>query len=236
MLTYIIKRVLWAILVLLIVVLITYMIFFLLPSGDPAVRLAGKNPTPLLLAQVRLQFGLNHPWYVQYALFLKHAFLGDQYGWPGLGLSFNNKVPLEGHHLQPDRRHGAARGRRCDRLARDRAVDRHPRRAAPAHGRRSNRDGVRGPRHLDARVLPRAACALHLLVQTALAARNRLLPTQPLRVRSMVRSLDLALGRSGGPVRRVLREAHALEPDGDDDGGLRPNGARQRAVRAHASC
>ena len=96
MLTYIIKRVLWAILVLLIVVLATYMIFFLLPSGDPAVRLAGKNPTPLLLAQVRLQFGLNHPWYVQYALFLKHAFIGDQYGWPGLGLSFNNKVPLKG--------------------------------------------------------------------------------------------------------------------------------------------
>ena len=49
MLRYIIRRVLWAILVLLIVVLITYMIFFLLPSGDPAVRLAGKNQTPQLL-------------------------------------------------------------------------------------------------------------------------------------------------------------------------------------------
>ena len=44
MLRYIIRRVLWAILVLLIVVFITYMIFFLLPSGDPAVRLAGKAP------------------------------------------------------------------------------------------------------------------------------------------------------------------------------------------------
>src|SRR3954447_20108447 len=96
MLRYIIRRILWAILVLLIVVFITYMIFFLLPSGDPAVRLAGKNQTPQLLEQIRLQFGLNHPWYIQYLLFLKHAVLGDQYGWPGLGLSFISKVPLKG--------------------------------------------------------------------------------------------------------------------------------------------
>ena len=95
MISYIIKRVLWAILVLLIVVFFTYMIFFMLPSGDPAVRLAGKNQTPLLLEQIRQQFGLNHPWYIQYALFLKHAFVGDQYGWPGLGLSFTTKVPLK---------------------------------------------------------------------------------------------------------------------------------------------
>ena len=96
MIAYIIRRILWAILVLLIVVFLTYMIFFLLPSGDPAVRLAGKNQTPLLLEQIRQQFGLNHPWYIQYLLFLKHAFLGDQYGWPGLGLSFTSKVPLKG--------------------------------------------------------------------------------------------------------------------------------------------
>jgi peptide/nickel transport system permease protein len=96
MLRYIIRRVLWAILVLLIVVFLTYLIFFLLPSGDPAVRLAGKNQTPQLLAQIRAQFGLDHPWYVQYYLFLKHAALGDKYGWPGFGLSFINKIPLKG--------------------------------------------------------------------------------------------------------------------------------------------
>jgi len=96
MIRYIIRRVLWAILVLLIVVFLTYMIFFLLPSGDPAVRLAGKNQTPQLLAQIREQFGLDHPWYVQYFLFLRHAFFGDKYGWPGLGLSFTLKIPLKG--------------------------------------------------------------------------------------------------------------------------------------------
>jgi peptide/nickel transport system permease protein len=100
MIRYIVRRILWAILVLFIVVFLTYMIFFLLPSGDPAVRLAGKNQTPLLLQQIRQQFGLDHPWYVQYLLFLKHAFLGDQYGWPGLGLSFTSKVPLKGIVLE----------------------------------------------------------------------------------------------------------------------------------------
>jgi peptide/nickel transport system permease protein len=57
--------------------------------------LAGKNQTPLLLAHIRAQFGLDHPWYIQYLLFLKHAVLGDQYGWPGLGQSFITKVPLK---------------------------------------------------------------------------------------------------------------------------------------------
>jgi len=94
MIRYIIRRVLWAILVLLIVVFVTYVIFFLLPTGDPAVRLAGKARTPEILAQIREHYGLDHPWYVQYLLFLKRAVLGDQYGWPGLGQSFTTKVPL----------------------------------------------------------------------------------------------------------------------------------------------
>jgi peptide/nickel transport system permease protein len=32
---------------------------------------------------------------VQYALFVKRIFLGDQYGWPGLGFSFNTRSPLK---------------------------------------------------------------------------------------------------------------------------------------------
>ena len=95
MIRYIIRRVLWAILVLLIVVFLTFVIFFLLPTGDPAVRLAGKARTPEILAQIREHYGLDHPWYVQYLLFLKRAVLGDQYGWPGLGQSFTTKVPLK---------------------------------------------------------------------------------------------------------------------------------------------
>jgi peptide/nickel transport system permease protein len=95
MIQYIIRRLLWVGLVLLFVVFITYAIFFLLPAGDPAQRLVGKNNSPEAKAEVEKQFGLDKPWYTQYYIFTKHIFLGDQYGWPGLGLSLSSREPLK---------------------------------------------------------------------------------------------------------------------------------------------
>ena len=85
---YVIRRLLGVVLVLLIIAAITYGIFFVMSPVDPAVLFAGKQPTPELIAQVRAQFGLNLPVWEQYGIFVKHVFLGDQYGWPGLGFSF----------------------------------------------------------------------------------------------------------------------------------------------------
>jgi peptide/nickel transport system permease protein len=95
MIRYIIRRILWAILVLLVVVFLTYVIFFLLPAGDPALRFAGKNATPAVMANIRHSLGLDHPWYIQYVLFTKGVVLGDKYGWPGLGVSFTNGQPMK---------------------------------------------------------------------------------------------------------------------------------------------
>jgi peptide/nickel transport system permease protein len=95
MIQYIIRRLLWVVLVLLIVVFLTYAIFFLLPAGDPAHRLVGKNNTPEALATVKAQFGLDKPWYEQYAIFTRNIFLGDKYGWPGLGQSISLRTPLK---------------------------------------------------------------------------------------------------------------------------------------------
>jgi peptide/nickel transport system permease protein len=91
---YIIRRLLWIILVLLLITLFTYFIFFRLPPGDPAVRFAGKQPTTAAIAEVKKLFGLDKPFFVQYGLYVKRFFLGDQYGWPGLGFSFNTRSPL----------------------------------------------------------------------------------------------------------------------------------------------
>jgi peptide/nickel transport system permease protein len=85
---YIVRRLLWVVVVVLIITTFTYVIFFVMPSTDPAVQFAGRNPTPELIAEVRRQFGLDKPIWQQYALFLKNTFTGDQYGWPGLGFSF----------------------------------------------------------------------------------------------------------------------------------------------------
>jgi peptide/nickel transport system permease protein len=89
---YVIRRLIWVVFVLLIITFITFVIFFKLPSGDPAVRLAGKQPTPELIAQVKKNLGLNHSWPVQYGLFVKHLVTGDQCGRPGLGFSYDSRT------------------------------------------------------------------------------------------------------------------------------------------------
>jgi peptide/nickel transport system permease protein len=92
---YIVRRVLWVVVVMLVVTSITFVVFFVLPSTDPAVTFAGKNPTPEQVEEVRRQFGLDKPVPVQYLLFIKHVFLGDQYGWPGLGFSYSTRSPVK---------------------------------------------------------------------------------------------------------------------------------------------
>ena len=64
--------------VVLIVTLITYFIFFIMPPGDPALRFAGKSPTPETLAAVRERFGLDGAWYQQFGTFVKRVFTGDE--------------------------------------------------------------------------------------------------------------------------------------------------------------
>jgi peptide/nickel transport system permease protein len=54
----------------------------------------GKQPTPESIALVRHNLGLDKPFYVQYAKFLKAIVLGDKYGWPGLGYSYDSSIPI----------------------------------------------------------------------------------------------------------------------------------------------
>jgi peptide/nickel transport system permease protein len=92
---YIVRRLLWVVVVVLIITAFTYVIFFVMPPTDPAVQFAGRSPTPELIAEVRRQFGLDKPVWAQYGLFLKHVFTGDEYGWPGLGFSFVTRSPVK---------------------------------------------------------------------------------------------------------------------------------------------
>jgi peptide/nickel transport system permease protein len=85
---YIVRRVLWACVVVLIVLMLTFAVFYLMPSGDPALRFAGKSPTPESLALIRDRLGLDEPWYRQYGIYVKNVSTGDEYGWPGLGYSY----------------------------------------------------------------------------------------------------------------------------------------------------
>ena len=80
---YIVRRVLWAILLLLVVSFLTFVIFNVFPSADPAALRAGRNATPALVEQIRRNLGLDKPFYVQYWNYLKglvtHFDLGYSY-------------------------------------------------------------------------------------------------------------------------------------------------------------
>jgi peptide/nickel transport system permease protein len=94
-LRYIVRRLLWVAFVLLFITFVTYLIFFLMPPTDPSVNFCGRQPTPECITEVRHQFGLDRPLFVQYGLFVKRVFLGDEYGWPGMGFSFNTRSALK---------------------------------------------------------------------------------------------------------------------------------------------
>jgi len=94
MVLYLIRRLAWAVVVLLAVTAVTFAIFYLLPPGDPAARFAGRSPTPELIATIRHNLALDKPWYTQYFKFTKNVVTGDQYGWPGLGYSYGSSVPI----------------------------------------------------------------------------------------------------------------------------------------------
>jgi peptide/nickel transport system permease protein len=114
---YVIRRLLWTGLVVLIVTLLTFLIFFVMLPGNKAVRFAGKQPTPAILAEVEKNLGLDkpvfgievpriwesRPWDSQYGIYLKHLAVGDKdecptgvegCGWPGLGVAYGDQTSV----------------------------------------------------------------------------------------------------------------------------------------------
>jgi peptide/nickel transport system permease protein len=91
---YTIRRLIWAAAVVLVVTMVTFLIFFLMPPGDPALRFAGRAAAPETIQRIREDFGLDKPWYHQYGIFVKNLFTGDEWGWPGLGFSYDTRIPV----------------------------------------------------------------------------------------------------------------------------------------------
>jgi peptide/nickel transport system permease protein len=75
MLKFIIRRALWAALVLFTISALTFLIFFKTPGVNPARLMAGRNPDPATIAQIRIAFGFNRPLVVQYGLFMDHLLI-----------------------------------------------------------------------------------------------------------------------------------------------------------------
>ena len=86
---YVVRRLLWSVVVLLIVSATTFVIFFAVP-GKPAELIAGKYATPQTVAQIEKRLGLDQPKAVQYLRFVTRAVRGD---W---GFSYVSQQPVLG--------------------------------------------------------------------------------------------------------------------------------------------
>jgi peptide/nickel transport system permease protein len=107
--TFIIRRLIGTIFLLIVVSIITFAIFFLIPrlAGQNTYQLAaqyvGRNPTRQAILQVEQQLGLADPLYLQYGRFLKGIVLGAHYRSgpsvtycppPCFGYSFRSQQPV----------------------------------------------------------------------------------------------------------------------------------------------
>ena len=81
MLRYIIRRVLWGILLLFLVSLLTFLFFYIFPAADPAVLRAGRNAGPQTIAYIRHELGLDQPVYTQFYNYVKGILLHGNFGY-----------------------------------------------------------------------------------------------------------------------------------------------------------
>jgi peptide/nickel transport system permease protein len=99
MLGYVVRRLLWLLVLLVAISILTFMLFFLLP-GDPAGQALGRAATPEKIALVRHRMGLDLPVWRQYLNTLHGPDLGTGHAtgifrWPpNLGYSFRNDEPV----------------------------------------------------------------------------------------------------------------------------------------------
>ena len=109
MISFIIRRLIAAVFLLIIVSMVVFAIFFILPrlGGQTNYGLAteyvGRNPTRAAVLQMIDQLGLNKPLYLQYWAYLKAIVVGGHYGTgvnsaycppPCFGYSFKNQQPV----------------------------------------------------------------------------------------------------------------------------------------------
>jgi peptide/nickel transport system permease protein len=90
MTTYIIRRLLWVIVLLFLVSAITFVIFFALPSADPAQLRAGRQPNPALVEAIRHKLGLDKSLPVQYWRYMKGIVLHFDFGY-----SYQNNISVK---------------------------------------------------------------------------------------------------------------------------------------------
>jgi peptide/nickel transport system permease protein len=87
---YIIRRLLWVLVMLVLASFLAFVVFYLLPAAEPAALRAGHQPTTALIAAIRHSLGLDKPWYDQYLHYMDRLFLHFDFGY-----SYHADVPVK---------------------------------------------------------------------------------------------------------------------------------------------
>jgi len=75
-LTFLVRRLIGMALVLVVVSFVVFLIFIVVPGGDPAVRIAGRTANDQNIENIRKTWGFDEPFYVQYGSMMKKALNG----------------------------------------------------------------------------------------------------------------------------------------------------------------
>ena len=237
MAAYIARRLIWVVFLLFVITLITFVIFSVLPAGDPAVARAGRQPSPELIASIRAavrarqaqagavhQLHRRHPAVPRPQRRLLRVLLPEQHR-----RAARDPRAAPDDDL-PDRR-------RRDPVALDRHPDRHPLRrqdrlAGWTASRWASRCSSSPPRSTSS-ASSRSTCST-----TTSASSRSCRATRPTTPRDDVlrqgRGADHAVVRARGGVRGDLRALPARQPDRHAAGGLHPHGAGQGPVASGA--
>src|SRR5947208_10419156 len=87
---YILRRLLWGVLLMFVVSGLLFLMFRYLPTADPAKLRAGRLQSPQIIAEIRHTFGLDKSTFAQFWLYMKNVFLHFN-----LGYSYYSNAPVK---------------------------------------------------------------------------------------------------------------------------------------------
>ncbi len=88
---YILRRLLWGVVLLILVSALTFVLFRILPTGNAARLRAGRNASPKVIAEISRDLGLNKPLIEQFWIYMKGIFLHFN-----LGFSYYSSASVRG--------------------------------------------------------------------------------------------------------------------------------------------
>jgi peptide/nickel transport system permease protein len=77
MLRFVVRRLIGMVLVMFAISVLVFLIFNVIPNGDPAVRIAGRATTGTAIEAIREEWGFNDSLVTQYVTTMRKVFTGD---------------------------------------------------------------------------------------------------------------------------------------------------------------